>query len=290
MTGGVIVSAVASHTPRMAFEEKTPEFQRGLVVGSKEMGAALRALQLDLFVINSAHWVSSFNWYATCQNPHEGICVAEEAPNLIPGIPYKRKGDPEFARVFVETLQRADIPCFRNESPHYEWDYGALAPLLYLDPEATIPVVEISTCLSADPGKCLWVGRLIHKIGRGIGWRIVFIASCALSHKIVRRPHLWPTPERIEMDHCFMDLIQQGHVSELLAWFPEYSRDAVAEMGGRVLATMLGTLEALVQEGIKLAGRKYGDYAPLSGSGNVNWLYTLFNYPGVGSERSIGKI
>jgi 3,4-dihydroxyphenylacetate 2,3-dioxygenase len=270
MTGGVIASAVASHTPRMAFEEKTPEFQRGLVAGSKEMGTALRAMQPDLFVVNSAHWISSFNWYATCQDPHEGICVAEEAPDLIPGIPYRRKGDPEFASAFVDTLQREGIPCFRNESPHYEWDYAALVPLLYLDPHATVPVVEISTCLSADHEECLRVGRLIHKIGKELGRRIVFIASCALSHKIVRGPHLWPTPERIQMDHRFMDLIQQGHVSELLAWFPQYSRDAVAEMGGRVLATMLGTLEALVQEGIKLAGRKYGDYAPSSGSGNVN--------------------
>jgi len=270
MNEGVIASAIASHTPRMAFEEKAPEFQRGLIAGSKEMGIALRALQPDLFVINSAHWVSSFNWYATCQDPHEGVCVAEEAPDLIPGIPYKRKGDREFACALVDTLQRAGIPCLRNESPHYEWDYAALVPLLYLDPDATVPVVEIPTCLSADHGECLRVGRLIHALGKEMGRRIVFIASCALSHKIVRGPHLWPTPERIDLDHRFMDLMQQGRITELLDWFPEYNRTAVAEMGGRVLATMLGTLDALAQDGVKLSGRKYGDYAQSSGSGNAH--------------------
>jgi 3,4-dihydroxyphenylacetate 2,3-dioxygenase len=270
MTGGIIASVVTPHPPRMAFEEKAPEFQRGLIAGSKEMGAALRALQPDLFVVNSAHWVSTFNWFATCQDPHEGICIADEAPDLIPGIPYRREGDPEFARVFVDALQRSEIPCLRNESPHYEWDYAMLVPLLYLDPDATIPAVEIPTCLCADYDECLRVGRLIHAVARETGRRVVFLASCALSHKIVRGPHLWPTPERIELDRRFMDLMQQGNVAELLAWLPEYNHAAVAEMGGRVLATMLGTLDALAQNGIKLVGRKYGDYTQSSGTGNAN--------------------
>jgi 3,4-dihydroxyphenylacetate 2,3-dioxygenase len=81
---------------------------------------------------------------------------------------------------------------------------------------------------------------------------------------------LWPTPERIDLDHRFMDLMQQGQITELLDWLPEYNRTAVAEMGGRVLATMLGTLDALAQGGVKLFGRKYGDYAQSSGSGNAN--------------------
>ena len=51
------------------------------------MGAAMRsALKPDLWVIVSTHWVSTFDWFATCQPKHEGLCVAHEAPNLIPGL------------------------------------------------------------------------------------------------------------------------------------------------------------------------------------------------------------
>lgn len=270
MTGGIIASAVTPHPPRIGIEQKAPEFQRGMIAGSKEMGVALRAMQPDVFVINSAHWVSTFNWFATCQDPHEGICVAEEAPDLIPGIPYQRKGDKEFAYAFIEAMQHAGIPCLRNESPHYQWDYAVLVPLLYLDPDATVPVVEIPTCLCADYNECLRVGRLIQAVGKETGRRIVFIASCALSHKIVRGPHLWPTPECIELDQRFINLLEEGNITKLLGWFPEYSRAASAEMGGRVLATMLGTLDALAQDGVKLVGRKYGDYAQSSGTGNAN--------------------
>src|SRR5262249_9558759 len=110
MSGGLIAVAIAPHAPRLGVEEKVADFQRGLIDGLKEMGRVLRDLQPDLFVVHSAHWVSTFNWYATLQDPHKGVCVADEAPDLMPGTPYLRKGDPAFARVLVEALKGADIP------------------------------------------------------------------------------------------------------------------------------------------------------------------------------------
>jgi len=67
---GVIASAIAPHTPRMANEDAAPDFIRPLIAGAREMGEALRAFDPDLFVVNSTHWVSTFNWYATCQSLH----------------------------------------------------------------------------------------------------------------------------------------------------------------------------------------------------------------------------
>ena len=54
--------------------------------------------------------------------------------------------------------------------------------------------------------------------------------------------------------------------------FADYNRLAVAEMGGRVLATFLGVLKALSDKGTQLRGRQYGGYAQSSGSGNANLL------------------
>ena len=95
MSGGLIASAVATHSPRMAIEETAPDFVRGLIAGSREMGEAVRGLDPDLIVLQSAHWVSTFNWYVTAHAVHEGVCMAEEAPDLIPGIPYRLPGDPD---------------------------------------------------------------------------------------------------------------------------------------------------------------------------------------------------
>jgi 3,4-dihydroxyphenylacetate 2,3-dioxygenase len=263
---------VAAHVPRIGIEAKAPEFQRGLIAGLKEMGEALRAMQPDLIVLQSAHWVSTFNWYATVQHPHRGICVADEAPDLIPGLAYERPGDPNFARGLIAALLDAGLPALANDSAHYKWDYAAYVPLHYLDAQQTIPVVLIPTCVCADLDESMRVGELVDAAARASARRAVFISSCALSHQVVRGPQLWPSEERIALDRRFIDALRSPVMPQLLSWFPEYCRDTVAEMGGRVLATLLGTLQAMQRRGATLTGRQFGDYAPSSGSGNANVL------------------
>jgi len=221
-------------------------------------------------VLQSAHWVSTFNWYATSQNPHRGICVADEAPDLIPGLAYDRPGDPEFARSLVSALSEAGLPALLNDSAHYKWDYAAFVPLHYLDPQQELPTVIIPTCVCADLEESIQVGELVDAAARGCMRRVVFVASCALSHKVVRGPHLWPSDARIALDRRYIDALCSPDLPQLRDWFPDYCRDTVAEMGGRVLATMLGTMQAMDRHGATLTGKQYGEYAPSSGSGNAN--------------------
>jgi 3,4-dihydroxyphenylacetate 2,3-dioxygenase len=270
MQGGLIAVAVAPHAPRLGVAERVPDFQRGLIDGMKKMGLALRGLRPDLFVVNSAHWVCTFNWYATLQDPHRGVCVADEAPDLMPGTPYERKGDPGFARAFVEELRAASIPCQPNDSPHYQWDYAALVPLLYLDPDAEVPVVQIPTVHQGTLEEAAHVGRLLDRVAQGTGRRACFLASTALSHALERGPEKWPTPERIALDKQLIGHLERGEVARLLEWLPTYSRAAVAEMGGRVLAVMGGALDALHARAGALRGRLFGAYAQSSGSGNAS--------------------
>jgi aromatic ring-opening dioxygenase catalytic subunit (LigB family) len=270
MPGGLIAVAVAPHAPRLGIEERVPPFQTGLIDGLKQMGQALRDLRPDLFVVNSAHWVSTFNWYATLQNPHQGICVAHEAPDLMPGTPYERKGDPAFARAFVEELKAAGMPALPNESPHFQWDYAALVPLLYLDPDGEVPVVQIPTVLHGALDEAVAVGRLLDRVAQGTGRRVCFLASTALSHALERGPEKWPTPERIELDRQLIGHLERGEVARLLEWLPTYCRAAVAEMGGKVLAVLCGALAALHARAGALRGRLYGAYAQSSGSGNAS--------------------
>ena len=270
MQSGLIAVAVAPHAPRLGVEERVPAAQRGLVDGLKQMGQALRDLRPDLFVVNSAHWVSTFNWYATVQDPHQGVCVADEAPDLMPGTAYQRKGDPTFARAFVEELKAADLPALPNDSPHYQWDYGSLVPLLYLDPDGEIPVVQIPTVVRGSLDEAVSVGGLLDRVAQATQRRAVFIASTALSHALERGPEKWPTPERVELDQQLIGHLERGDIARLLEWLPTYSREAVAEMGGKVLAVLCGALAALQARAGALRGRLYGPYAQSSGSGNAS--------------------
>ncbi len=270
MNPGVIAAAVVPHVPTLGLAKNTPEFQLTLVEGERALGRKLRALKPDLFVVNSSHWICTFGWYATCQSVHEGVCVADEAPDLIPGIAYKRKGETEFASALVDAWQAQGVPGGRNDTPHYNWDYGSLVPLLHLDPDAEIPVVQIPTVILSDHAECIKVGQAVHDTAKRLGKRVVYLASSAFTHDLVRGRHFRPRPEREALDQRFIEQLKQGLVDEALAWFPEYSRAVVAEMNGKPLAAFLGTLQALRQDGVALSGEQFGGYAQSSGSGNAS--------------------
>jgi 3,4-dihydroxyphenylacetate 2,3-dioxygenase len=213
--------------------------------------------------------VSTFHWFVTAHAVHKGICFSDEAPDLIPGAPYERTGDPEFARALAQSLNAASIPCGINDSPHYDWDYGTYVPLKYLDPDATIPVVTMPTVLCADLKENLAVGPVVHETAVRTGKRVIFISSCALSHKLIRGPELWPAEEQQELDRKFMELACNGRARELADFIPIFSKAAYAEMGGRTLCGMIGAAQALERASGPLHGRRYGAYAQSSGTGNA---------------------
>lgn len=267
---GIIAATIVAHVPTLGLAQNTPAHQQTLVAAERAMGEALRSvLKPDLWVIASSHWVATFDWPVTCQAMHDGVCVADEAPQLIPGSPYRYRGDPEFAGALVDALTAGGVPSVRNESEHYAWDYGTFVPLQYLDPDAEVPVVGLPSVLMANHAECLRAGAVVHATAKRLGRRAVFVTSSALSHVLVRGRENWPTEERMAADRRFIDQLKTGSIAEAIGGFTEYSRFVGAEMGGRPLATMLGVANAMAAEGKPLAGRQYGEYAQSSGSGNV---------------------
>jgi len=89
-----------------------------------------------------------------------------------------------------------------------------------------------------------------------------------MSHALVRGPDCWPTDERRALDDEFVSRLDEGGLDELIAWFPEYARASVAEMGGRVVAGFLGALSAMADRPYGV--RRFGAYAQSSGSGNLS--------------------
>ena len=267
---GIVAAAIVAHVPTMGLAKNTPPFQETLVDAERVMGRTLReTLRPDLWVIVSAHWVATFDWLVTAQPVHEGHCVADEAPNLIPGVPYRYRGDPEFAAAVVDGLAAESIPSVRNDSEFYEWDYGTFVPLQHLDPKAEVPVVGLPTVLMSDHAECLKVGRVVHATAKRLGRRAVFLASTALSHVLVRGRANLPTPERIAADERFVGQLSRGEIDAAIDGFADYSRFTGAEMGGRPLATYLGVARAIKHEGGALASKQYGGYAQSSGSYNA---------------------
>jgi aromatic ring-opening dioxygenase catalytic subunit (LigB family) len=268
MAGAIIQSVITPHTPRMGIEAHAPDFVRPLIAGARELGDAIRAAHPDALIINSTHWVCTFLWHVTRQAQHRGYAVADEAPGLIPGVPYSRQGDPELADAILRELTAADIPNAPNDSEHFGWDYGSWVPAHYLDPDGTIPVVLVGTVVMADLDECARAGAAIRRAVEASGRRAVFVASTALAHALVRGPERWPPAERMELDHRFIDMLTRGRIAEARAWFPEYAKAVVGEMGGRAIATMLATLGD--EDAATYEGRQFGPYGQSSASGNTS--------------------
>ena len=270
MAGGVIASVLAPHTPRMGDPENAPDFVKPLIQSQYEMGEVIRALKPDVIVLQSAHWVSTFPWYAASHAVHEGVCIADEAPDLFAGIPYKRTGEPGFANALTDAIKGLDVPCGVNNNPNFRFDYGTMLPIKHIDPNGEIPFVPLPTVVCSDLEENRQVGRLIHKVAVDRGQQVVFVASCALAHKVRRGPALWPTDPEQALDRQFIELVEAGDLDGLLAFAPRYVIDATAEMGGRILYTMLGAMEAMRESSGDLVGLQYGPYTQSSGSGNAN--------------------
>jgi 3,4-dihydroxyphenylacetate 2,3-dioxygenase len=269
MSGGIVMGAIASHTPRIGIEARAPAFLKGVIEGEYALGRAIAALEPDLIVLQSAHWVTTFTWYVTCQSRHAGVCVSDELPDLIPGVPYDRPGDPQFGELLAGAIREKGLLSGRNETGHYKWDYGTFVPLQYLDPEERLPVVTMGTCILADLDECFRVGTAIREAAERSGKRVVFVASSALSHKLVRDPASWPLPAHQTLDGEFLGLLAAGRIGAARRMLPDYAEETQVEMGGRNIATLLGTLDGTPAE--RLHAAQYGEYGPSSGAGHVNF-------------------
>ena len=268
MSAGIYRAVTAAHPPRMGIAERAPEFIKPLIKGCQDLGIDIRKEKPDVMIVQSTHYVSTFNWHATVQERHKGYCVAQEAPDLISGEYYDYKGDPALAHRLRALIADAGLPCVENATEHFSWDYGTWVPVQYMDPAAEIPVINIPTVLAADLDECYRVGGMIHQACMDLGRKAVFVASSSFSHKLVRGPEQWPTPERVAADEVFIKLLLDGKIDEAWAGFKTYAEFVVGEMGGRVLATMLGALAASGASRFDTA--QFGPYGQSSGSGNAN--------------------
>jgi len=267
MTGGIIRSIITTHSPRIGIEAKAPDFTRGLIQGIRLLGEDVRAAKPDAVVLMSTHWVTTFPWYATCQAVHEGVCVADEAPDLIPGIPYKWRGDPVLGRAIVDEIAALGVMAGYNDTEHYSLDYGTVVPMQYMDPDMTLALVSLGTCILAPLDECLQVGAAIRRVAEKTGRRIAVVGSTSFAHKIERGQEKWPPKEFMELDRRYIELLTSGRIKEAKQWFPDWGKQVLTEVGGRVHAVVLGTLDEANE---RYTGLQYGPYGQSSASGNAS--------------------
>jgi len=153
--------------------------------------------------MESAHWVSTFKLVRHAAEIRTGASAlaTESARTDSRGHPTSAKETRAFGTALIEAFKPHGVPAFPNAlgalTPGLR---PALVPLLHMDPDAELAVVQISDGAGGPTlTSCRLAGRLVGEARacRPAGGA-VFIASSALTHAVVRGRQNWPTPERME--------------------------------------------------------------------------------------------
>jgi 3,4-dihydroxyphenylacetate 2,3-dioxygenase len=254
---------LAPHVPHICHESNAPEFQKPLIEGMRKVATFIEKAHADVVVLVSTHWLSTFHHFVDATPIHKGVLTAFECPQVITDVPYYYPGDEELASQLVEAGEKAGLPVVKVNDPTYVWDYGTVVPLRYLVPKENIPVVDLSVTWAGNLEETYYWGQQIGKVLRESEKRVVFVASGALSHNLVRGVENIPTQAEDALNEKFLGYLRDGDFASAKEMLPQFARIAGVEAGGRHLAMLFGVLEG------SSYNAQYLGYAQSSGSGNV---------------------
>ncbi|KAA9028424.1 DODA-type extradiol aromatic ring-opening family dioxygenase [Niallia endozanthoxylica] len=237
------LSIIAPHVPSICHEDQAPDFQKGIVEGLKEVAKEIAQIGPDAIVLVSCHWPTTFAHYVDCYPVHKGLLTAQEAPDLIKDVPYYYPGDAELAAQLVQAGKDAELSVEGVYDEHFVWDYGTVVPLRYLVPNEDIPVINLSVTLAANLEETYRWGQVIAKVLRESDKKVVFVASGALAHNLVRGRHHMPTLAEHAMDKQFVEFVMNKEYQAAYAMLPQFSSMAKVESGGRHLAMLFGIID-----------------------------------------------
>ncbi|MDI3317044.1 MAG: hypothetical protein QJR14_05445, partial [Bacillota bacterium] len=193
-------------------------------------------------------------------------------------VRYEPLGEPRLAKQITHRALEAGLPV-RVSEELWGLDHGAWTPLLYLFPDADVPVVSLSMALhfghgrdandAGSTGPSLEAGAEAHRrlgaavaqAAEDLGLRIGFLATGALTHRLdlwgdvdlqpaggggaeARRP---PEPDLTQArpyDREVLTRLLEHRWTELEAVDPALRREAAPEGDNRPLETLLGALAA----------------------------------------------
>lgn len=257
------LSMLAPHVPSICHEEQVPDFQKKMVDGLKEVSKEIAELKPDTIVLVSCHWPSTFDHYVDCNPVHKGLLTATEAPDLIKDVPYHYPGDEALANELVQTGKKANLAVEGVYDPHFVWDYGTVVPLRYLVPNEDIPVINLSVTLAANLEETLVWGQVIAKVLEESEKKVVFVASGALSHNLVRGRLNQPTLSEHALDKEFVELVMNKEYKAAYKMLQQYASMAKVESGGRHLAMLLGVIDDDCTPVYYADGQSSGSWNPL---------------------------
>lgn len=270
--GSIIGAYIVPGLPHLT-SDKAVESWAALRRGFRQAGDQVKSLQPDVLVIYSTQWISVLG-HSFQANPHlQGFHVDDNWYDM-GDFPFDLRVD---ATLSVRTAEIAADLGLATKTVNYEGfpvDTGTLVALRFMNPNSVIPVAVVSCNIYAGQADSLMLGRAVRQAIEESGKRAVVIACSGLSTRFFteeidpQTDHV-SRPEDDAWNRRILGLIEQGKNNEALALSGEYAQAAVADMGFKAFAWLMGVLATPATPGQVLA------YGPVWGSGAAVVEYLL---------------
>jgi 2-aminophenol/2-amino-5-chlorophenol 1,6-dioxygenase alpha subunit len=223
----------------------------------RQAGDHVQAAKPDVIVIYSTQWISVLGHsFQTNPNP-KGLHVDENWYEY-GDFPFDLRVDAALgtrAAAVASSLGLATKTVSYNGFP---LDTGTLVALRFLNAGNTIPVAIVSCNIYAGQEDSLTLGRAMRQAIAESGKRAVVIACTGLSgrfftEEIDPRMDRFSRTEDDTWNRRILDLIATGKNAEVLTLSAEYAQAAVADMGFKAFAWLMGTLGTPTTPGTVLA-------------------------------------
>jgi 4,5-DOPA dioxygenase extradiol len=180
-------------------------------------GEAWKALAQRLprpkaILIASAHWETNLPMLTGAQKP-ETIHDFYNFPEPLYRLRYPAPGAPELARRAQALLKDAGLPAAIDGCRGL--DHGAWSPLLYMYPEADVPVAQISVQPALGPRHHVAVGNALKSLSNE---GVLLVGSGHLTHNLRdwARGQGTPAPYAREFQAWVFDKLKEKDVESLI--------------------------------------------------------------------------
>jgi 4,5-DOPA dioxygenase extradiol len=166
--------------PLIFVSHGAPSFAMEPGLAGKNLAALGRQLpQPDAIVILSPHWMTRDHVSVTASTRPKTIHDFGGFPDALYELSYPAPGAPELASHIVGLLQTAGWESRLDASRGL--DHGAWVPLLYLAPNADIPVVQVSMPATLDTRSAWKLGEALKPLRE---MNVLIVASGSLTHNL----------------------------------------------------------------------------------------------------------
>jgi 3,4-dihydroxyphenylacetate 2,3-dioxygenase len=284
--GSIVGAAIVSHHPGLMQCEEFRVLQGNgadsdLIAGYRRIREKMDAVKADVVMIFDTHWFTTGYHLIDGGTHYSGKYISEEMPWYLFGVPYSYDGCPDLARLIEDVAREQSVQTRGVYDPDLQRHYPTINLINKLGRGEKF--IGVSSCQNCRPEHYLQSGAVIREAIARSPYRVLLLASGALSHKFNQidwkptNPRIFhesnvSSQSNVASDKGAIELMKQGNHAEILRRWPTEYQKIFWEAFGAHYLQMIG---ALGGADCTLKGEQLSDYENARGTGNVHvWFDT----------------